>query len=176
MAVPRPQPGARESPLRPWLSFPGLRSVHPDYRRCQRTGRPMGGHQQVRRRERNPYPTPEGLLPRPGPGTGQLKGGRRSSLTPEKKVVDVRALKATGMIRQTEREYFVVRLRVPGGNLEADKLIRAAELAKKYGRGYCHFTFQQSVEVPYVKGEDLERIKEEIEASGLRLANCGPRG
>ncbi|HLE02592.1 MAG TPA: sulfite reductase [Dehalococcoidia bacterium] len=96
-------------------------------------------------------------------------------MTPEKKVVDVRALKATGMIRQTEREYFVVRLRVPGGNLEADKLIRAAELAKKYGRGYCHFTFQQSVEVPYVKGEDLERIKEELEASGLRLANCGPR-
>ena len=91
------------------------------------------------------------------------------------KAHDVQALKATGIIRQSEREYFVIRLRVPGGNLEADKLARAAELAKKYGRGYCHFTFQQSVEIPGVKREDLDRIKGEIEASGLRLANCGPR-
>jgi len=93
----------------------------------------------------------------------------------ERKRVDVRALKATGLIRQTEPEFFVARLRVPGGNIEAEKMVAAARLAQKYGRGYCHFTFQQSIEIPYVRLEDLDSFRQELEAAGLSLANCGPR-
>lgn len=91
------------------------------------------------------------------------------------KAMDVRALKATGLIRQRDKEYYVARLRVPGGNIDADKMVQAAQLAKKYGRGYCHFTFQQSIEIPYVKLELLDALKGELDALGLRLANCGPR-
>ncbi|MBF8266424.1 MAG: sulfite reductase [Dehalococcoidia bacterium] len=92
-----------------------------------------------------------------------------------KKTVDVRALKSSGFIRQTESEYFVCRLRIPGGNASSEKLIQAAELAKKYGRGYCHLTFQQSVEIPYVKLSEMDALKAELDKLGLRMANCGPR-
>ena len=96
-------------------------------------------------------------------------------MTQEKKVVDARALKASGFIRQTEKEYFVCRLRVPGGNVQAEAMVKAAGLAQKYGRGYCHLTFQQSIEIPYVKQGEMEALRAEVESLGLRMANCGPR-
>lgn len=91
------------------------------------------------------------------------------------KTVDSQALRAGGMIRQVEKEYFVVRIRVPGGNIHTDKMVKAAELANKYGRGYCHFTFQQSIEIPYVDISKLGDLKAELDNAGMRLANCGPR-
>jgi dissimilatory sulfite reductase (desulfoviridin) alpha/beta subunit len=96
-------------------------------------------------------------------------------MTTEPRPADAQALKAGGMIRQVENEYFVVRLRVPGGNIHTDKMIKAAELANKYGRGYCHFTFQQSIEIPYVETSQLDDLKSELDKAGLRLSNCGPR-
>ncbi len=96
-------------------------------------------------------------------------------MTTSPKPVDAQALKAGGMIRQVEKEHFVVRLRVPGGNITTDKMIKAAELANKYGNGYCHFTFQQSIEIPYVKASQLDALKSELDEAGLRLSNCGPR-
>jgi len=96
-------------------------------------------------------------------------------MTTAPKPADAQSLKAGGMIRQVEKDNFVVRLRVPGGNIQTDKMIRAAELAGKYGRGYCHFTFQQSIEIPYVEVSRLDELKAEMDKAGLRLANCGPR-
>lgn len=89
--------------------------------------------------------------------------------------VDAVALKSSGLIRQTDKDFFVARLRVPAGNLEAQRIIKAAELAEKYGRGYCHFTFQQSIEIPWVKIEDLEAFQRDLKEAGLSLASCGPR-
>ncbi len=89
--------------------------------------------------------------------------------------VDAVALKSSGLIRQTDKDFFVARLRVPAGNLEAQRIVKAAELAEKYGRGYCHFTFQQSIEIPWVKIEDLEAFQSDLKEAGLSLASCGPR-
>lgn len=96
-------------------------------------------------------------------------------MSQEKRVIDARALKSGGFIRQTEPEFFVARIHIFGGVVEADQIAKVAELAKKYGRGYCHLTFQKSIEVPYVKLEEMESLKAELEANGMSMANCGPR-
>jgi dissimilatory sulfite reductase (desulfoviridin) alpha/beta subunit len=93
----------------------------------------------------------------------------------EKKRVDVRALKSAGFIWQRGKNIFVARLRVPAGNIDTEKLRKIAEIADKYGKGYCHITFQQSLEIPWVRLEDLDNFNQDLEAAGLRLANCGPR-
>ncbi|MDA8187072.1 MAG: 4Fe-4S dicluster domain-containing protein [Dehalococcoidales bacterium] len=89
--------------------------------------------------------------------------------------LDARTLKAGGLIKQREKDIFVARIRVAAGNIDADKMIKAAELAKKYGRGFCHFTFQQSIEIPWVKLEDFDSFRRDLDAAGLSLANCGPK-
>lgn len=93
----------------------------------------------------------------------------------EEMKMDVRQMKSSGFIKQNERDTFVARIHVYGGNIEADKVIKAAELAKKYGRGYLHLTFQQSLEIT---GVDLSRVAEfqrELEVAGMSMANCGPK-
>ncbi len=89
--------------------------------------------------------------------------------------MDVRQMKSGGFIKQPEKDTFVARIHVYGGNIEADKLLKAAELSRKYGRGYLHLTFQQSLEIT---GLDVSRVSEfykDLDAAGLTMANCGPK-
>jgi len=60
LAVPGPPSGARQSALRPRLSFAGLRPLHEDHAGRRRTGRPVDRNQQVRRRMRHSHAPAEG--------------------------------------------------------------------------------------------------------------------
>lgn len=62
-----------------------------------------------------------------------------------------------------------MRLKTIGGQLQADKLLKIYEIAKKYGQNYIHITSRQSIEIPHIKLEDIETIKEELSESGLKL-------
>ncbi|KNY28044.1 4Fe-4S binding protein [Pseudobacteroides cellulosolvens] len=89
--------------------------------------------------------------------------------------VDYKELKQNGFIRQVDKEYFVLRIRVSGGQIQADKLQKVYELAQKYGRGYIHMTSRQSIEIPYIKLEDIEAVKGELKSSGMQTAASGAR-
>lgn len=89
--------------------------------------------------------------------------------------IDYAALKKGGFMRQKQKGYFSLRLQVVGGNLTAENVKKIYEVAEKYGEGYIHLTSRQSVEIPFIKFEDIETVKEELAKGGVKPGVCGPR-
>lgn len=89
--------------------------------------------------------------------------------------IDFDKLKTGGFIKQRQKDKFTVRLRVPGGRLPVKKLKKAAEVAEKYGGEYVHFSFRQSLEIPFVDYHDFPKIIEELKEVDQSIASCGPR-
>lgn len=90
--------------------------------------------------------------------------------------IDLNELKSGGFIKQTQKDLFTVRLKVPGGRITPDKMIKIAEVAKKYSRlGYCHLSFRQSVEIIGVHIDDFDTVVKELATVGQKVASCGPR-
>ena len=77
--------------------------------------------------------------------------------------VDYAALKKGGFMRQKQKGCFSLRLAVVGGNLTAENIKTVAEVAEKYGHGYVHMTSRQGIEIPFIKVEDINEVKEELE-------------
>ncbi len=93
----------------------------------------------------------------------------------ENMTIDYKALKEGGFMRQKDAGYFSLRLHLVGGQIDADKMIRIAELSKKYGKGYLHLTTRQGVEIPYVHLDKVTAIKAELAEAGVETGVCGPR-
>lgn len=89
--------------------------------------------------------------------------------------VDYKALKAGGLMRQVQKDHFSMRLKVVGGQVTAEHLKKIYEIAEKYGQGYVHLTSRQGVEIPFIKLEDIEEVKQEMATVGLLTGVCGPR-
>lgn len=89
--------------------------------------------------------------------------------------VDYTTLKKGGFMRQKQKNHFSLRLRVVGGNLTATQLAKIAEVAEKFGDGHVHLTSRQSVEIPFVKLEQIEEVKKALGEGGVEPGVCGPR-
>ena len=86
--------------------------------------------------------------------------------------VDYGALKKGGFMRQKQKNNFSLRLQVVGGTLTAENLKIIAEVAEKYGDGHVHLTSRQGVEIPFIKLDDIDEVKEEL-AKGVKLYCLG---
>lgn len=95
--------------------------------------------------------------------------------TVKEMAVDYAALKKGGFMRQKQKNNFSLRLAVVGGKLTAENLKKIAEVAEEYGDGYVHLTSRQGVEIPFIKVEDIEEVKEELAKGGCKPGVCGPR-
>lgn len=84
-------------------------------------------------------------------------------------------LKSNGFIPQVDKGYYSMRIRMAGGQLKANQLKRIYEIAKKFGRGTVHLTSRQSLEIPFIRFEDIEMVKLELAKSKLEPAAAGPR-
>ncbi len=72
------------------------------------------------------------------------------------------------------RNESAVRIRIPGGHLEARHLSVIQELAETFGNGTVHLTTRQGYEIPGVKLADLEAIKHHMaEMIGDIEKDCG---
>ncbi|GHT56030.1 hypothetical protein FACS1894109_03890 [Spirochaetia bacterium] len=89
--------------------------------------------------------------------------------------VDYAALKKGGFMRQKQKDTFSMRLKVVGGQVQAEHLQKISEVAKKYGKGYIHLTSRQGVEVPFIRLADIETVKKELDEAGVKIGVCGPR-
>lgn len=89
--------------------------------------------------------------------------------------IDYSALKKGGFMRQKQKGHFSLRLQVVGGTLTAENLAKIQEVADKYGKGYVHLTSRQSIEIPFIKYEDIPEVKEELAKGGCKPGVCGPR-
>lgn len=89
--------------------------------------------------------------------------------------IDYAALKKGGFMRQKQKGYFSLRLQVVGGHLTAENVKKIYEVAEQYGEGFVHLTSRQSVEIPFIKFEDIETVKDELAKGGCKPGVCGPR-
>jgi dissimilatory sulfite reductase (desulfoviridin) alpha/beta subunit len=89
--------------------------------------------------------------------------------------VDYAALKKGGFMRQKQKNCFSLRLRVVGGNVTAKQLNKVAEVAEKFGDGYVHLTSRQSIEIPFIKLDDIDEVKTALKEGDVEPGVCGPR-
>ncbi|MEE1264326.1 4Fe-4S binding protein [Ruminococcus sp.] len=89
--------------------------------------------------------------------------------------VDYATLKKGGFMRQKQKNNFSLRLRVVGGNVTASQLAKIAEVAERYGDGHVHLTSRQSVEIPFIRLEDIEAVKNSLAEGDVQPGVCGPR-
>ena len=89
--------------------------------------------------------------------------------------VDYGTLKKGGFMRQKQKNNFSLRLRVVGGNVTAEQLAKIAEVSEKYGDGHVHLTSRQSIEIPFIKLEQIDEVKNALADGGVQPGVCGPR-
>ena len=80
-----------------------------------------------------------------------------------------------GILEQRQKGFFVLRLKIPFGQVHSDQLPQIAKIAEKYGRGELHFTTRQSLEIPWIESVNVEEAKKAIASIGLTLGASGPR-
>ncbi len=82
----------------------------------------------------------------------------------------------TGALPDAEIEdrYFMMRVRIPGGQLTGAQLRTVGGIAKEYGRDLADITDRQNVQFHWIRIEDVPAIWERLEGVGLStLTACG---
>ncbi len=82
----------------------------------------------------------------------------------------------TGALEDDEIEdsYFMMRVRIPGGQLSADQLAAVAGIAKEYGRDLADITDRQNVQYHWIRIEDVPAIWDRLAEVGLSsIQACG---
>ena len=88
---------------------------------------------------------------------------------------DYATLKKGGFMRQKQKNHFSLRLSVVGGQVSVKQLAAITEVAKEYGHGYIHLTSRQGIEIPFIRLEDIDEVKEALAKGGAQPGVCGPR-
>lgn len=89
--------------------------------------------------------------------------------------VDYKALKKGGLMRQRQKDCFSMRLKSVGGHFTAKQLDTIQKAAEKYGEGYVHLTSRQGIEIPFIKLQDIDAVKADLQQGGVEVGVCGPR-
>ncbi len=96
-----------------------------------------------------------GLYTQRRPG---IDGGKTGALEPE----------------QLDDEYFMLRVRIDGGQLSDGQLRALAQLSDRYARGTADLTDRQNIQFHWIRIEDVPAIWETLEAVGLSsMEACG---
>jgi sulfite reductase (ferredoxin) len=75
---------------------------------------------------------------------------------------------------ELDDEYFMLRVRIDGGQLSLDQLRAVAEVSTRYGRDTADLTDRQNVQLHWVRVEDVPAIWQRLEGVGLSTAEaCG---
>jgi sulfite reductase (ferredoxin) len=96
-----------------------------------------------------------GLYTQRRPG---IDGGRTAILEPE----------------ELDDEYFMLRIRIDGGQLSLAQLRTVAAISEKYGRDTADITDRQNIQLHWVRIEDVPAIWRDLEGVGLSTTEaCG---
>ena len=88
---------------------------------------------------------------------------------------DYATLKKGGFMKQKQKDNFSLRLAIVGGQVTTEQLIAITAVAQKYGNGYVHLTSRQGIEIPFIKLEDIDAVKEALAKGNVKPGVCGPR-
>lgn len=70
-------------------------------------------------------------------------------------------------------EDFMLRVRVPAGQLNYAQALRIAEVAQKYGNDYIDLTTRMQLELRYLKIEDIAKVLQELKEVGISTFQTG---
>jgi ferredoxin-nitrite reductase len=71
------------------------------------------------------------------------------------------------------KNHFMLRVRIPGGQMSAIQAKKVGEVAKKYGNDYIDITTRMQIELRYLKIEDLYTVLSELESVGITTYQTG---
>jgi sulfite reductase (ferredoxin) len=75
---------------------------------------------------------------------------------------------------ELEDEYFMLRVRVDGGQLDVRQLRTIAEISTRYARDSADITDRQNIQLHWIRVEDMPEIWRQLEAVGLSTTEaCG---
>ncbi len=81
---------------------------------------------------------------------------------------------ATCEPEELDDRYFMMRIRIDGGQLDHDQLRVIAEVSRRYARGTADVTDRQNIQLHWVEIENVPAIWEALEAVGLSTTEaCG---
>ena len=81
---------------------------------------------------------------------------------------DFERFKWYGVIHESRTgKYFMLRIRVPGGQLNSRQLGTIGELSKRYARGFADITTRQNIQLHWLKIEEIPKMIDELSAVGL---------
>jgi ferredoxin-nitrite reductase len=89
---------------------------------------------------------------------------------------DFDRMKWYGVYRQKPKEsgYFMMRLRLPGGQITGEQAKKISELGDRFGHGFCDVTTRMTIQYHWLKIEDIPTIFSEIDSVGIVTAGaCG---
>jgi ferredoxin-nitrite reductase len=89
---------------------------------------------------------------------------------------DFDRLKWYGVYRQKPKDsgYFMMRTKIPGGQLTGAQAILLSELADEFGHGFCDITTRQTIQYHWLRIEDVPPILDALEKVGIITSGaCG---
>jgi sulfite reductase beta subunit-like hemoprotein len=70
--------------------------------------------------------------------------------------------------------HFMMRVKIPGGQLSADQVDALAEITEKYSRGFCDITTRQDIQYHWLTIQTLPKVLHLLESVGLTTKEaCG---
>lgn len=86
-----------------------------------------------------------------------------------------KALKLDGYLPSRDGEHVAVRIITKNGVLSTEDMAIISSVAKKYGKNQIAFTSRLTVEIPWIKYEDVPFVKEIFAKSGIESGGTGPK-
>ncbi len=89
---------------------------------------------------------------------------------------DFERLKWYGVYRQKPKEsgFFMMRTKLPGGQINGTQARVLSKLADKFGHGFCDITTRQTIQMHWLKIEQFPEILADLDAVGITTSGaCG---
>jgi len=89
---------------------------------------------------------------------------------------DFDRLKWYGVYRQKPKDsgYFMLRTKVPGGQISGDQAILLSQLGDQYGHGFCDITTRQTIQYHWLRIQDIPDIFDQLDKVGITTSGaCG---
>jgi len=79
-----------------------------------------------------------------------------------------------GTYAQRQEGVQMQRIKIPGGFLTADQLVRLADAAERFGSGFMHFTTREDAQIYYVKLDEVPELLRFLAEAGITSREaCG---
>ncbi len=89
-------------------------------------------------------------------------------------MVNMQELRIEGIYQQRQDGYFMRRIKLPAGVLSTEQAIAICAIADRFARGRVHLTTRCSMELHWLREEDLPQVAREFVAAGLTSRGaCG---